>query len=83
MAMSRPIVLPEEKLPLAKLIPLGLQHVVAMFGATVLAPVLKARTEVVEALLETAEEVHVVGDCRAPRILFNAVHEAFEAAMEV
>jgi putative pyrimidine permease RutG len=40
MAMSRRIVFPEEKLPLAKLIPLGLQHVVAMFGATVLAPVL-------------------------------------------
>ncbi len=49
----------------------------------VLAPVLRARTEVVEALLGTAEEVHVVGDCRAPRILFNAIHEAFEAAMEI
>ena len=51
--------------------------------AVVLAPVLKARAEVVEALLGTAEEVHVVGDCRAPRILFNAVHEAFEAALEI
>jgi NADPH-dependent 2,4-dienoyl-CoA reductase/sulfur reductase-like enzyme len=51
--------------------------------AVVLAPVLRARTEVVEALLDTAEEVHVVGDCRAPRILFNAIHEAFEAAMEI
>jgi NADPH-dependent 2,4-dienoyl-CoA reductase/sulfur reductase-like enzyme len=51
--------------------------------AVVLAPVLKARTEAVEALLNTADEVHVVGDCRAPRILFNAVHEAFEAALEI
>jgi 2,4-dienoyl-CoA reductase-like NADH-dependent reductase (Old Yellow Enzyme family)/thioredoxin reductase len=51
--------------------------------AVVLAPVLRARTEVVEALLDTADEVHVVGDCRAPRILFNAIHEAFEAALEI
>jgi len=32
--------LPEDKLPLARLVPMGLQHVVAMFGATVLAPIL-------------------------------------------
>ena len=31
---------PEDKLPLSRLIPMGLQHVVAMFGATVLAPIL-------------------------------------------
>jgi uracil-xanthine permease len=31
---------PEDKLPLARLIPMGMQHVVAMFGATVLAPIL-------------------------------------------
>lgn len=31
---------PEDKLPLQRLIPMGLQHVVAMFGATVLAPIL-------------------------------------------
>ena len=31
---------PEDRLPPARLIPMGLQHVVAMFGATVLAPVL-------------------------------------------
>ena len=31
---------PEDKLPLARLIPMGLQHIVAMFGATVLAPIL-------------------------------------------
>ena len=31
---------PEDKLPLSRLVPMGLQHVVAMFGATVLAPIL-------------------------------------------
>lgn len=31
---------PEDKLPLQRLIPMGLQHVVAMFGATALAPIL-------------------------------------------
>ena len=31
---------PEDKLPLSRLLPMGLQHVVAMFGATVLAPIL-------------------------------------------
>ena len=31
---------PEDKLPLSRLIPMGMQHVVAMFGATVLAPIL-------------------------------------------
>ncbi|NLO91479.1 MAG: pyrimidine utilization transport protein G [Elusimicrobia bacterium] len=34
------IYFPEDKIPLARLVPMGLQHVVAMFGATVLAPVL-------------------------------------------
>lgn len=31
---------PEDRIPLARLVPMGLQHVVAMFGATVLAPVI-------------------------------------------
>jgi len=31
---------PEDKIPLATVIPMGMQHVVAMFGATVLAPIL-------------------------------------------
>ncbi|MBI5624663.1 MAG: pyrimidine utilization transport protein G [Elusimicrobia bacterium] len=31
---------PEDKLPLTQLLPMGMQHVVAMFGATVLAPIL-------------------------------------------
>jgi len=51
--------------------------------AVVLAPVLRARTELVDALLDSAPEVHIVGDCRQPRILFNAVHEGFEAALEI
>lgn len=34
------LIYPEDKLPIAKLIPLGMQHVVAMFGATVLAPII-------------------------------------------
>ncbi len=49
----------------------------------VLAPVLQARSQVVAGLLDSAPEVHVVGDCREPRILFNAIHEAFEAALEI
>jgi uracil-xanthine permease len=31
---------PEDKIPFVRLIPMGMQHVVAMFGATVLAPLL-------------------------------------------
>jgi putative pyrimidine permease RutG len=31
---------PEDRLPLAKLIPTGIQQVLAMFGGTVLAPIL-------------------------------------------
>jgi uracil-xanthine permease len=34
------VVLPEERLPAAQMVVVGLQHVVAMFGATVLAPIL-------------------------------------------
>jgi putative pyrimidine permease RutG len=37
---QREIYYPEDKIPFVRLIPLGLQHVLAMFGATVLAPVL-------------------------------------------
>ncbi len=31
---------PEDKIPYVRLLPLGMQHVVAMFGATILAPIL-------------------------------------------
>ncbi len=34
------ILYPEDRIPIQRLVPLGLQHVVAMFGATVLAPVI-------------------------------------------
>jgi putative pyrimidine permease RutG len=37
---SEGVILPEERLPAVQTIVVGLQHVVAMFGATVLAPVL-------------------------------------------
>jgi putative pyrimidine permease RutG len=39
-ANSEGEVLPEERLPPAQMVVVGLQHVVAMFGATVLAPIL-------------------------------------------
>jgi pyruvate/2-oxoglutarate dehydrogenase complex dihydrolipoamide dehydrogenase (E3) component len=51
--------------------------------AVVVAANLRARADVVEKLMDSAPEVHVVGDCKAPRILFNAVHEGFEAALEI
>lgn len=37
---GRRIYYPEDRLPLVELVPMGLQHVVAMFGATVLGPIL-------------------------------------------
>ena len=51
--------------------------------AIVVAANRRARADVVEKLMGSAPEVHVVGDCKAPRILFNAVHEGFEAALEI
>jgi hypothetical protein len=51
--------------------------------AVVLAPHLAARTDLVARFADAAPEVHVVGDCREPRVLLNAVHEAFEAALEI
>src|SRR5215470_6159099 len=36
----RPVIAPDERLPWPQTVALGLQHVVAMFGATVLAPLL-------------------------------------------
>src|SRR5512133_2277439 len=37
---SYEVVYPEQSLPTGRMVGLGLQHVIAMFGATVLAPVL-------------------------------------------
>jgi 2,4-dienoyl-CoA reductase-like NADH-dependent reductase (Old Yellow Enzyme family)/thioredoxin reductase len=51
--------------------------------AVVVAPNLRARSDVAEQFQDSAPEVHVVGDCRSPRILFNAIHEGFEAALEI
>lgn len=51
--------------------------------AIVTAPVLRPRSEVAERFADLVDEVRVVGDCKAPRILFNAIHEGFEAAIEV
>jgi hypothetical protein len=51
--------------------------------AVVLAPNLNSRTGVAAQFLDLAEEVHVIGDCKAPRILFNAIHEGFEAAVSI
>ncbi len=51
--------------------------------AVVVAPNLRSLGRVVDGLKDSAAEVHVVGDCREPRILFNAILEGFEAALEI
>lgn len=51
--------------------------------SVVLAPNLRSRRAVVQKFVGVADEVHIVGDCRAPRILFDAIHEGFEAALEM
>ncbi len=43
----------------------------------------KSRAEIVDELKGLADEVHVVGDAVKPRIIYDAVHEGFEAAMEI
>jgi len=43
----------------------------------------RPRSEVVDALLPLVDDAYVVGDCKAPRILYNAVHEGFDAALEL
>ena len=43
----------------------------------------KSRVDTVDRLKGLAEEVHVVGDAVRPRIIYDAVHEGFEAAMEI
>lgn len=43
----------------------------------------RSRVDVVDRLRGLAEEVHVVGDAVRPRIIYDAVHEGFEAAMEI
>ena len=49
--VQRPIIQVEEKVPILKAIPLSLQHLFAMFGASVLVPILfntAAKTVVVD-----------------------------------
>ena len=41
----------------------------------------RPRTAVADALKGLAPEVHVVGDCVKPRIIYDAIHESFDAAM--
>jgi hypothetical protein len=59
------------------------REVILPGNAVVVAPNLRARSAVVEGLMRVNAEIHVVGDCKDPRILFNAVHEGFEAALEI
>ena len=49
----------------------------------VLALNLRPRRDVIDQLEELASEVHVIGDCKAPRVLFDAVHEGFEVALDM
>ncbi len=51
--------------------------------AVVVATDLSPRADLVKRLSDVAEDVRVVGDCRSPRILYHAVHEGFEAAIEI
>ena len=43
----------------------------------------KARCEAVDAFRASAREVYVVGDCSSPRNLMAAIHDAFNAAVEI
>jgi 2,4-dienoyl-CoA reductase-like NADH-dependent reductase (Old Yellow Enzyme family)/thioredoxin reductase len=43
----------------------------------------KPRVNAIDKLKGLAQEVHVVGDAVRPRIIYDAVHEGFEAAMEI
>ena len=43
----------------------------------------RPRLEMVDALLPLVDDAYVVGDCKAPRILYDAVHEGFDAGLEL
>jgi pyruvate/2-oxoglutarate dehydrogenase complex dihydrolipoamide dehydrogenase (E3) component len=43
----------------------------------------KSRVDVVDRLKGLADEAYVVGDAVKPRIIYDAVHEGFEAVMEI
>ena len=44
---------------------------------------LKARTEAVNTFQGLAREIYVIGDCSNPRNLMGAIHDAFNAAVEI
>ena len=44
---------------------------------------MRPRTVIVEELSSLAPETTVIGDALSPRLLYNAIHEAFEGAVEV
>ncbi|MBI5605807.1 MAG: FAD-dependent oxidoreductase [Deltaproteobacteria bacterium] len=52
-------------------------------GSVVLALGLKSRTDVLEELQGLAPEVYVIGDCLRSRKLMDAIHEAFNMAIEL
>ncbi len=62
---------PEDKLPPLRLLPMGLQHVVAMFGATVLAPLLMGFDPQVAVFFSGVGTLIFVGvtACRVPSYL--------------
>ncbi|MBN1630694.1 MAG: FAD-dependent oxidoreductase, partial [Thermoleophilia bacterium] len=43
----------------------------------------RPRSDAVEALRLLVDDAFVVGDCKAPRILYDAVHEGFDAALGI
>ena len=49
----------------------------------VLALGFRSRVDVVKSLEELAPEVYTIGDCVTPRKLINAIHEAFNVAVEL
>jgi 2,4-dienoyl-CoA reductase-like NADH-dependent reductase (Old Yellow Enzyme family)/thioredoxin reductase len=51
--------------------------------SVVLALGLQPRTDLVEAMKGLAAEVYAIGDCVSPRRLINAIHEAFDVAVEL
>lgn len=52
-------------------------------NSIVLALGFRSRIDVVKSLEELAPEVYTIGDCVTPRKLINAIHEAFNVAVEL
>jgi 2,4-dienoyl-CoA reductase-like NADH-dependent reductase (Old Yellow Enzyme family)/NADPH-dependent 2,4-dienoyl-CoA reductase/sulfur reductase-like enzyme len=60
----------------------GRTSMIAM-DSLVLATNRRPHAETVEALETCAPRCQIVGDCKAPRILYDAIHDGFEAALEL